>query len=209
MEMASGERATKKSLSHGTSRAVSLELTPREVESLWVPLKMTPFTSPFQTPKHCLSRKFNEVPASIYVNANLMKRKKVIVTAMKAPKIILCSLGILLFFCFIAHGGEPGSQKENTEKVIAYLIDQVAKSHLTFTRNGTEYSSQEAADHIRNKYEYFKSQIESPEDFIQVCASKSLESGKPYLVSTAQGKVPVEKWLEQILIDHGKKQKLY
>ena len=86
--------------------------------------------------------------------------------------------------------------------MIAYLIEQVAKSHLTFTRNGTEYSSQEAADHIRYKYDYFKSRIESPEDFIHVCASKSVESGKPYLVSTAQGKVPVEKWLGEILIAH-------
>jgi hypothetical protein len=84
------------------------------------------------------------------------------------------------------------------------LIDQVAKSHLTFTRNGSDYSSQEAADHMRNKYEYFKSRIESPEDFIRVCASKSLESGKPYLVSTAQGRVPVEKWLGEILIEHWK-----
>ena len=124
---------------------------------------------------------------------------------MKTPKIIFCSLGILLFSCFVAHGGEPGSQRENTEKVIAYLIDQVAKSHLTFTRNGSEYSSQEAADHIRTKYEYFKSRIESPEDFIHVCASKSLQSGKPYLVSAAQGKIPVEKWLGEILIEHGKK----
>ena len=124
---------------------------------------------------------------------------------MKTAKIIFCSLGILLFSCFIAHGGETCSQRENTEKVIAYLIDQVAISHLTFTRNGTEYSSQEAAGHIRNKYEYFKSRIESPEDFIHVCASKSLESGTPYLVSTAQGKVPVEKWLGEILIKHGGK----
>src|SRR5208337_4692069 len=118
---------------------------------------------------------------------------------MKTPKIIFCSLSILLFSCFIAHGGELCSQRENTEKVIAYLIDQVAKSHLTFTRNGTEYSSQEAADHIRNKYEYFNSQIKSPEDFIRVCASKSLVSSEPYLVTTAQGKVPVEKWLGEIL----------
>ena len=124
---------------------------------------------------------------------------------MKIPKIIFCSLGILLFICFIANAGELCSQGENSEKVIAYLIDQVARSNLTFTRNGTEYSSQEAADHIRNKYEYFKSRIESPEDFIHVCASKSLESGKPYLVSTAQGKVPVEKWLGEILIAYRKK----
>ncbi len=176
---------------------------------MWIPLKVTPFTSLFQTPKHCLSRKFNRLQAAIYINANLMKRKKVIVIAMKTLKIILCSLGILLFFCFIAYGGEPCSQKESPEKVIAYLIDQVAESHLTFTRNGTEYSSQEAADHIRNKYEYFKSQIESPEDFIHVCASKSLMSSKPYLVSTAQGKIPVEKWLGQILIEYRGKQKLF
>ncbi len=117
---------------------------------------------------------------------------------MKTLKIIFCSLSILLFSCFIAHGEKQCSQRENAEKVIAYLIDQVAKSHLTFIRNGTEYSSQEAADHIRNKYEYFKSRIETPEDFIHVCASKSLESGKPYLVSTAQGKIAVEKWLGQI-----------
>ena len=127
---------------------------------------------------------------------------------MKTPKIIFCSLSILLFSCFIAHGGELCSQRENPEKVIAYLIDQVVKSHLTFIRNGTEYSSQEAADHIRNKYEYFKSRIESPEDFIHVCASKSLQSGKPYLVSTAKGKISVEEWLGQILIEYGEKQKL-
>ena len=131
------------------------------------------------------------------------------VIAMKTPKIIFCSLSILLFSCFIAHAEELCSQRENPEKVIAYLIDQVAKSHLTFIRNGTEYSSQEAADHIRNKYEYFKSRIESPEDFIHVCASKSLQSGKPYLVSTPQGEIAVEKWLGQILIEYGEKQKLF
>jgi len=123
---------------------------------------------------------------------------------MKTLKIILCSLSILLFSCFIAHGEEQCSRTENVEKVIAYLIDQVAKSHLTFTRNGIEYSSREAADHISNKYKYFKcrSRIETPEDFIRICASNSLESGQPYLVSTAQGNVPVEKWLGQILIEH-------
>ena len=131
------------------------------------------------------------------------------VLAMKTPKIIIYALGILLFSCFIAYGGEPGSQNENTHKVIEYLIDHIAKSNLTFTRNGIEYSSQEAADHIRKKYEYFKSQIKSPEDFIRLCASKSLVSGKPYLVSTTQGKIPVETWLGEILIEHEKKQKLF
>ena len=87
------------------------------------------------------------------------------------------------------------------------MIDQVAKSHLTFTRNGTEYSSLEAANHIRKKYEYLNFRIKSPGEFIRVCASKSLESGKPYLVTTAEGKVPLEKWLGEKLMEHEKKQK--
>ena len=112
-----------------------------------------------------------------------------------------------MFSRFIANGGETASKKENTGEIIAYLLDEVAKSHLTFIRNGTEYSGQEAADHVRSKYEYFKSRIKSPEDFIQVCASQSLVSGKPYLVSTAQGRIPVAKWLRAILTEHKKKQK--
>lgn len=127
---------------------------------------------------------------------------------MKTTKIFCCSLGILLLSCLIAIGGESGRQRESTENVIAYLIDRVAKSHLTFTRNGTEYSSQQAADHIRNKYEYFTARIKSPEDFIHVCASSSLMSGKPYLVLTAQGMMSVEKWLGEILLEHGNKQAL-
>ncbi|MEN6437580.1 MAG: DUF5329 family protein [Syntrophobacter sp.] len=121
---------------------------------------------------------------------------------MKTLKIVFCSLGVLLFSFLIAHGGESGGQRESTEKVITYLIDQIAKSHLTFTRNGIEYSSQEAAGHVRKKYEHFKSRIESPEDFIQVCASKSLMSGKPYLVATAQGKIPVANWLGETLAEY-------
>jgi hypothetical protein len=128
---------------------------------------------------------------------------------MKTTKVIFCSLGILLFSCFVANGAEPGRQRENAEKVFAYLIDQVAKSHLIFTRNGTEYSSQEAAVHMRDKYEYFKTRINSPEDFIRLCGSKSLVSGKPYLVSTAQGKISVEKWLGELLMEYGKKQALF
>ncbi|MHC1725024.1 MAG: DUF5329 family protein [Syntrophobacteraceae bacterium] len=125
---------------------------------------------------------------------------------MKTPKIIFFSLGVLLFTCFIAYGGEPGSQRETTEKVIAYLIDQIAKSHLTFVRNGTEHSGKEAAEHITKKYEHFKSRIKSPEDFIEVCASKSLASGKTYFVSTAQGRVPVKIWLGEILKEYWNKQ---
>lgn len=126
---------------------------------------------------------------------------------MKTTKTILFSLSVLLMSCFAAYGGETLGHKENTEKIVAYLIDQVAKSNLTFSRNGTEYSSQEAAEHMRRKYDYFRAQIETIDDFIHGCAAKSLMSGEPYLVSTAQGKIPVEKWLGELLMKHGNQPK--
>jgi len=55
--------------------------------------------------------------------------------------------------------------------------------------------------HIRRKYQHFESQIKTPEDFIRICASKSLVSGEAYLVVTPQGTVTVESWLSRILIE--------
>lgn len=123
----------------------------------------------------------------------------------KTIKLGCCSLGLVLLSCLFATVGQANSQGDSAEKVFVYLIDNVAKSQLTFIRNGTEYSSQEAADHIRKKYEYFKSRIESIDDFIQMCASKSLMSGEPYLVSTAHGKILLEKWLREILNEYGER----
>jgi hypothetical protein len=120
----------------------------------------------------------------------------------KIYRIFLCFLPILLSFSLIVQRGAASDQYEDTQQVISYLIDAVAESHLTFIRNGENHSSDEAAAHIRKKYEYFQSRIKSPEDFIRLCASKSLLSGKPYLVDTVQGRIPVEKWLEQILGEH-------
>lgn len=95
-----------------------------------------------------------------------------------------------------------GAWSEDTPQTIEFLISSVEESHLTFVRNGEYHTSEEAARHIRNKYDHFRSEINTPEKFIDLCASKSLISGEPYLVVTAQGKVPVEKWLRQILAEH-------
>ena len=124
---------------------------------------------------------------------------------MKSVGVVLCSVGVMLFSLFIVNRAGANSQRENTGNVAEYLINQVRSSNLTFTRNGTEHSSQEAADHIRSKYEYFKNDIKTPEDFIHSCASQSILSGKPYLVSTPQGKVRVDEWLTGILAEYKRK----
>ncbi len=118
------------------------------------------------------------------------------------PKFFSILPGILIFLFALSsasQGAQADERKGNIERVIAYLIEEVAKSNLTFIRNGERHTCEEAARHIRRKYDYFKSRIESPEDFIRLCASKSLVSGKSYLVSTPQGDVTMESWLGQIL----------
>jgi len=114
---------------------------------------------------------------------------------------------ITFFMLALAVQGQQAIEKtENTREVIGYLIEKVRSSQLVFIRNGKRHSSEEAAQHIRKKYEYFKSRIESPEGFIRICASKSLVSGKPYMVVTTKGNVTVESWLRRILAEYRRTQ---
>ena len=78
---------------------------------------------------------------------------------------------------------------EDTEKTISYLLDYVARTDATFIRNGREATDKQAADHLRQKWDYFRKTIKTPEDFIQLAATKSELSGKLYLVRLGrQGK---------------------
>ena len=86
---------------------------------------------------------------------------------------------------------------------INYLLDYVANSHATFIRNGQTHTPQEAVEHIRAKYEHFKTEIKTPEDFIRLAASKSLLSGQPYRVRTADRKeMRLDEWLTVALQAH-------
>ncbi len=92
---------------------------------------------------------------------------------------------------------------ETLEQTINYLLDYVAKSDATFIRNGQTYTPQEAANHIKAKYEHFRSEIKTPEDFIRLSASKSLLTGQPYLVQTKDGKeLHLDDWLIVSLKTH-------
>jgi hypothetical protein len=89
---------------------------------------------------------------------------------------------------------------ESLEQTVNYLIDYVAKSDATFIRNGVSHTPMEATAHIRAKYAHFKSEIKTPEDFIRLSASKSLLTGKPYLVRTPDAKeMRLDVWLTQAL----------
>src|ERR1035441_7412552 len=84
----------------------------------------------------------------------------------------------------------PADRKstENVDETIRYLLDYVSKSDCTFIRNGDPHTGVEASVHFKSKYEHFKHEIKTPEDFIQMAAAKSMITGQPYLVKTTDGK---------------------
>jgi hypothetical protein len=83
---------------------------------------------------------------------------------------------------------------------IAYLLKYIRESPCTFIRNGSEYDGAAAADHVAAKYEHFKDEIKSAEDFIDRAATKSLLSGAPYQVRCgSSAKTGAAGWLLDVL----------
>jgi len=76
------------------------------------------------------------------------------------------------------------------EKLIDTLIQRVSKmSAMVFLRNGNEYNAADAAKHMQAKYDYFKKELVTAEDFIDRCASRSEMTGQAYKVKLTGGAV--------------------
>ena len=65
---------------------------------------------------------------------------------------------------------------------IDHLITYVGNSNCTFIRNGDSHKAAEAVEHMQKKYDYFRKKVTSAEQFIELSASKSLLTGKPYWI---------------------------
>ena len=89
--------------------------------------------------------------------------------------------------CVIAPRIMAAQQTEDIEATVQYLITYIEQSDVSFQRNTTRYTGSEAAQHINRKYQHFKDDIDTPEVFIELCATGSLMTGRPYLVITTQG----------------------
>jgi hypothetical protein len=84
------------------------------------------------------------------------------------------------------------SENEKIEALLAAVRD----SHLTFTRNGTPYPSDQAADHLRQKWDYAGKRIKTARQFIDRLASESSVSHTPYTLTLANGStIPSRDWL--------------
>jgi hypothetical protein len=72
---------------------------------------------------------------------------------------------------------------------IEYLIESVAALNgARFIRNGAEFNSREAADHLRVKLRNAGSRVRTAEDFILYCATGSSMSGETYRIRLADGR---------------------
>ena len=90
----------------------------------------------------------------------------------------------------------PAGAGAAMEQEIGHLMEYITQSDCTFIRNGREYDSAEALEHIAKKYDYVKKRVKKAEDFITWAATKSSMSGKPYLVRCGGEEIPTAEWLK-------------
>ena len=85
-----------------------------------------------------------------------------------------------LIFLFLISGYIYGA--DNLSNEINHLLNYVVENKCDFIRNGIHYKSDKTVSHIKKKYAYFKNKIKTAEEFIELSATKSTISNKPYLI---------------------------
>ena len=75
-----------------------------------------------------------------------------------------------------------------TQKIEHLLRYVEGLKGAVFIRNGESHQPTEAAVHLRVKWEKAGNKVKTAIDFIEICASKSSMSGKPYTIKMPDGK---------------------
>lgn len=102
-------------------------------------------------------------------------------------------LPLVVLFPILALADVPTEQKPEVDHLITFVKDSTCQ----FKRNFSYHTGKEAADHINNKYDYFKDEINTTEDFIRLSATKSLLTGKVYKVKCGETEaVESSVWLQ-------------
>ena len=110
-------------------------------------------------------------------------------------KILVAAFVILAIFSVTV------SARDNIEKKkIEFLLSSIENlKGAKFIRNGTEHDGKEAAAHLRMKLQNALV-VQTADDFIRLCASKSSFTGKPYMIRLSDGKtMKSEEYFREIL----------
>lgn len=76
----------------------------------------------------------------------------------------------------------PLEQKHEIEHLVNFLKNTTCQ----VSRNGKYHKGAEVVAHIQKKYDYFRDKIGTPKQFIDYSATKSMMSGKYYMVKCDQ-----------------------
>jgi hypothetical protein len=93
-----------------------------------------------------------------------------------------------------------GKAMSEAETIEALIVSLKQLDGATFIRNGKEHTPDETISHMRSKWKWKKSQINTAEDFIRIAASKSSITGKPYKIKLTDGtEVNTKTWFTEQL----------
>lgn len=82
----------------------------------------------------------------------------------------------------------PKAQLTESQKIEELILSLKGMKNAVFVRNGSEHSSQEAAEHLKTKWKKHSDKIKTAEDFIEHLATKSSMTGELYMIRLADGK---------------------
>ena len=106
---------------------------------------------------------------------------------------------VAILILLVTSGSTSGADK--IDKEVQYLLNYIAETECDFIRNGIPYKADKTISHIKKKYRYFKNKISTAEEFIELSASKSMISNKPYLIEcVGQPKQTSKQWLLDELV---------
>ena len=82
------------------------------------------------------------------------------------------------------------AQDSIEKKKIEFLISSLETlKGVKFIRNGSEHDGKEASEHLRMKLRIADGKVQTADDFIELCASKSFMTGKPYMIKYSDGTI--------------------
>jgi hypothetical protein len=89
---------------------------------------------------------------------------------------VLVTIAVMALLSIDARSDVPDADRHE----VLHLLDYLRNGGCAMERNGKRYEGEDAYSHVRRKYEYFRDEIRTSEDFIEYSASKSTMSGKYY-----------------------------
>lgn len=101
-----------------------------------------------------------------------------------------------IIFLFLFFSSTISAKTLYYKKEIDHLLQYVKQTKCLYIRNGDAHDGIAAVEHIQRKYDYYKNEIHTTEDFIRLSATKSTMSGIRYYIQCKNSeKVESNIWL--------------